>query len=351
MEHEYYLKRCIELARNGIGCVAPNPMVGCVVVHNNNIIGEGWHMNYGGPHAEVNAINSVADPSLLAESTMYVNLEPCNHFGKTPPCADLVIQHKIKRVVVGMRDPYPKVAGNGIKKLKEAGIEVVEGIMESACMELNKRFITFHTKKRPYIILKWAQSSDGYIAPDATSMSKETFEQKRHITGKIVQKLVHKWRGKEDAIMVGTQTLITDNPELNTRAWPGKNPLRVVLDLNLRVPPTAKVFNKQQPTLLFTYHKNVPEHYPEYITVPENKEVLPYILQKLFERNIQSLIIEGGRHTLQKAIDVGLWDETQIFVSTKELNSGIKAPVWPAGRPIIQTTVDHVQLLITSTPS
>lgn len=348
MEHEYYLKRCIELARNGIGSVSPNPMVGCVVVHNNKIIGEGWHMNYGGPHAEVNAINSVANPALLAESTVYVNLEPCSHFGKTPPCADFLIQHKIKRVVIGMRDPYHEVAGNGIKKLKEAGVEVVEGILESACKKLNKRFITFHTKKRPYIILKWAQSADGYIAPDATSLSKEAFEQKRHITGKTVQKLVHKWRGEEDAIMVGTQTLITDNPELNTRAWPGKNPLRVVLDLNLCVAPTAKVFNKQQPTLLFTYHKNVPEHYPEHITVPKNKEVLPFILQILFERNIQSLIIEGGRHTIQKAIDAGLWDETQIFVSPKELNSGIKAPECPAGRPIIQTMVDHVQLMITS---
>lgn len=351
MNDEDYLKRCIELARNGAGLVAPNPMVGCVLVHNKSIIGEGWHRKYGEAHAEVNAVNSVTDPTLLAESTAYINLEPCSHFGKTPPCADFLIKHRIKKVVVGMRDPHPKVAGNGIKKLKEAGIEVVEGILEAECKELNKRFIAFHTKKRPYIILKWAQSADGYIAPDATSMSKEAFEQKRHITGKTVQKLVHKWRGEEDAILVGTQTLITDNPELNTRAWPGKNPLRVVLDLNLRVPHTAKVFNKQQPTLLFTYHKNVSEHYPEHITVPEKADVLPFILHTLFERNIQSIIIEGGTYTLQKAIDAGLWDETQIFISKKELGSGIKAPVAPAGKPFIQSNIDHVQLLITTNPS
>ncbi len=343
---EIYMQRCLELAVSGLGSVSPNPMVGCVIVHHGTIIGEGWHRKYGEAHAEVNAIHSVADKSLLPESTVYVNLEPCSHFGKTPPCADLLISYRVKKVVIGMMDPFEKVAGSGIQKLKDAGIEVQVGVMEEACRELNKRFITFNTQRRPYVILKWAQTINGFIAPDAAKMSAEEFEQKRHITGLVVQRLVHKWRSEEDAIMVGTNTIITDNPALNTRAWGGKNPVRITLDLSNRLPANLKIFDGSQPSIIFSTTDKKPANNLEYISIDKEQPVFTQMLHALYERHIQSLIVEGGTITLNHILAFGLWDEAQVFVSPQTLEDGIAAPKTPNGKVITQTTIDSKQLTI-----
>lgn len=334
------------MASNGLGNVSPNPMVGCVVVHQNRIIGEGWHQRYGEAHAEVNAIRSVADKTLLAESTVYVTLEPCSHFGKTPPCADLLIKHQVKKVVVGMVDPFEKVSGQGIQKLKDAGIQVEVGVLEEQCRELNKRYLTYLQHKRPYVFLKWAQSVDGFMAPDAGSMSAEEFERKRHITGLVVQRLTHKWRGEEDAIMVGTRTVETDNPSLNTRAWPGRNPLRITIDKNLRLPASANMLDDSQPTLVFTAKTQSSTIHTHFVTIDFNGNVPAQILQTLYERHIQSVIIEGGSITLNHFIEQGLWDEIQLFESPALLGAGVKAPVI-TGKPItLQTQIDHKTLTI-----
>lgn len=340
------MQRCLELAVNGLGTVSPNPMVGCVIVHEGKIIGEGWHRKFGEAHAEVNAINSVSDKRLLPEASVYVNLEPCSHFGKTPPCADLLISHRVKKVVIGMKDPFEKVAGSGIQKLTDAGIEVQVGVMEEACRELNKRFITFYTQRRPYVILKWAQTINGFIAPDASKMSAEEFEQKRHITGLIVQRLVHKWRTEEDAILVGTNTVITDNPALNSRAWGGKNPVRITLDLNNRLPHNLRIFDGSQPTLVFTSADKTASSNLEYITINKEQQVFTQILHALYERNIQSLIVEGGAVTINHILAHGLWDEAQVFVSPQTLDDGIAAPKTPHGNILAQTTIDAKQLTI-----
>jgi diaminohydroxyphosphoribosylaminopyrimidine deaminase / 5-amino-6-(5-phosphoribosylamino)uracil reductase len=327
-QSEMYMKRCLELAQMGEGKVAPNPLVGCVVVHNNRIIGEGWHQLYGGAHAEVNAIAQVVDQSLLAESTVYVNLEPCSHFGKTPPCADLLIQHKVKKVVVGMVDPFPEVAGTGITKLKAASIDVEVGVLESQCKDLNKRFITFVEQKRPYIILKWAQTSDGFLGPDAQTVSPEIYANQRHITGKTVQVLVHKWRGAEASIMVGTSTALLDNPRLDTRAFPGSNPIRVVVDKEASLPHTLHLFDGSQPTLVFTAQDKFfsPNAQTEYITLDFTQAVWPQIVAALYARKIQSIIVEGGLVTLNFILQSGLWDEAQVFTTPKILGKGVKAP-------------------------
>ncbi len=322
---EGYLQRCIELARLGAGSVSPNPMVGCVVVYNGVIIGEGWHRQYGGPHAEVNAINSIADKSLLPQSTVYVSLEPCSHFGKTPPCADLLIRSNVKKVVVGMVDPFKEVSGSGIQRLRDAGIEVVVGVQEAACKELNKRFITFHQQQRPYIILKWAQTADGLIAPEREGLSEEEFAVKRLITGKQEQVLVHKWRGEEDAVLVGTRTALLDNPALNTRAFPGKNPLRVVIDKEGELPSDLKLFDGTQPTLVFTTTAKSSDSVT-YVQLDATQLLWPQMLRELHSRNIQSLIVEGGANTLTHITDSGIWDEIQVFVADKKLNCGINAP-------------------------
>jgi diaminohydroxyphosphoribosylaminopyrimidine deaminase/5-amino-6-(5-phosphoribosylamino)uracil reductase len=322
-----YMNRCIELARLGAGSVSPNPMVGCVVVHNNIIIGEGWHQQYGGPHAEVNAINSVSDRSLLSQSTVYVSLEPCSHFGKTPPCADLLIRSQVKKVVVGMVDPFKEVSGRGIQRLRDAGIEVEVGVMEEANKELNKRFITFNLQQRPYVMLKWAQTSDGFIAPEREGMSEAEFAVKRLITGAEEQLLVHKWRGEEDAILVGTRTALLDNPALNTRVFPGKNPLRVVVDKEGKLPTDLKLFDGTQPTLVFTttdIQTNIDN--VTYVKLDATQLLWPQMLTELHRRNIQSLIVEGGANTLNHILHSGIWDEMQVFVADKKLNSGIKAP-------------------------
>ena len=342
---EIFMQRCIELALNGAGNVSPNPLVGAIVVHQNKIIGEGWHQKFGEAHAEVNAINSVVDKSVLKDSTIYVNLEPCNHQGKTPPCTDLLIKHQIKKVVIGMMDPFEKVAGNGIQKLRNSGIEVVENILQKNCEALNNRFITFQTKKRPYIILKWAQTSDGFIAPDSTKMDAEEFEKKRHITGFIVQKLVHKWRSEEDAILVGTNTILSDNPALNVRAWNGRNPIRICLDKNLRLSSNFKIFDHTQPTIIFTEKEKQLEENIRYIQIPFDNQLASTVVGNLYQQKIQSVIIEGGKQTLETFINAGLWDEAQIFTSPKKIHDGIKSPII-SGTIIHQNIIDKNQLII-----
>ncbi len=327
--HEHYMLRCIELARKGAGYVAPNPMVGSVVVHNNTIVGEGWHEKFGKAHAEVNAIQSVKDAALLASSTLYVNLEPCSHFGKTPPCVNLIIENKIPRVVIGMMDPFEKVSGQGIAMLKQAGVEVITDTLKTECELLNKRFITFVNKKRPYIILKWAQSADGYIAPDAALLSASAFEKKRHITGFVVQKLLHKWRSEEAAIMVGTHTIVTDNPALNVRAWNGQNPLRITIDKeNKLLVGGFKFFDGHQRSLVFcSKHPDCNIEHLEFVELDFSLSIWPQVANALYERNIQSLIIEGGSYTLHSILQTDLWDEIQVFTTDAFLGNGVKAPV------------------------
>lgn len=339
------MQRCIELAQLGAGGVSPNPLVGCIIVYNNQIIGEGWHQQFGEAHAEVNAIDSVKDKSLLKEATLYVNLEPCNHFGKTPPCADLIIKHQLKQVLVGMVDPYEKVAGNGIKKLQEAGIEVTVGLLENECKFLNRRFIKFITQQKPYIILKWAQTWNGYIAPDATKLSAEDFENQRHITDRIVQKLVHKWRTQEDAIMVATNTALFDNPALNAREWPGRNPVRVLLDKNLRLPADLKLFDSSTPTIVFTEKQKESSKNLTFIQLDFSKNWLAEMLTELYNLNIQSLIIEGGAQFLNAIIDNRMWDEAIVFSSPKTITNGIKAPLID-GHKIQQEDIDGITMQV-----
>jgi diaminohydroxyphosphoribosylaminopyrimidine deaminase/5-amino-6-(5-phosphoribosylamino)uracil reductase len=320
---EKYIKRCIELAKNGLGTTYPNPLVGCVIVYENIIIGEGWHKKSGEAHAEVNAINSVKDKSLLSKSTIYVSLEPCSHFGKTPPCADLIVKFKIPNVVIGTIDPNSKVAGTGVKKLLEAGINVTVGILEDECNELNKRFFTFHQKKRPFIILKWAESSDGFISPKVKSEQKPVW-----ITNEFSRQLVHKWRSEEQAILVGTQTIIDDNPTLTVRDWVGNNPIRIVIDRNNKISKESHIFDNQVQTIVFSnleIHSEVA--HLKYIKIDFNKNSTEQIVAFLYENQIQSVIIEGGRHTIQSFIDDNLWDEARVFQGDIYLGNGTKAPI------------------------
>ncbi|MDT0644490.1 bifunctional diaminohydroxyphosphoribosylaminopyrimidine deaminase/5-amino-6-(5-phosphoribosylamino)uracil reductase RibD [Zunongwangia sp. F363] len=325
--HEKYIKKCISLARNGLGSTYPNPMVGSVVVHNNKIIGEGWHQKAGLPHAEVNAINSVKDPALLPASTIYVSLEPCSHYGKTPPCSDLIIAKGIKKVVIGTVDPFAEVAGRGIKKLMDAGCEVAVGIEEQECRELNKRFFTFHQKQRPYIILKWAQTSDGFIAP-----AEKQNRQPAWITNQASKQLVHKWRAEEQAILVGTNTVVADNPKLNTRLWHGPNPTRIIIDRNFRIPQDSFVLDGSIKTVILTDAPNAEAakepSTENLIFEPVNFEgnLAAQICEILYRHELQSVIIEGGAKTLQTFITSGLWDEARIFTGKKIFKSGIQAP-------------------------
>ena len=323
--HEKYISRCIALAKNGLGTTYPNPMVGSVIVYEGKIIGEGWHKKAGEPHAEVNAVNSVQDKSLLKKATIYVSLEPCSHFGKTPPCCDLIIKNKIPNVVIGTVDPNIMVAGNGIKKLIEAGIHVTVGILEDECNELNKRFFTFHQKKRPYILLKWAQSQDGFIAP------LEKLEKKPVcITNTYSRQLVHKWRTEEQAILVGTQTVIDDNPKLNARDWQGNNPVRIVLDQNNRIPKENAVFDNQTKTIVFSNSENtISKENTIFEVIDFKQDIAKQIVDSLYRHNIQSVIIEGGLQTLQTFIDENLWDEARVFTGNTNLEKGIKAPCIP----------------------
>ncbi len=315
------MQRALQLAKLGAGTVSPNPMVGCVIVHEGKVIGEGYHQKYGEAHAEVNAVNVVLDKSMLSESEVYVTLEPCSHFGKTPPCADLLIKYRVKKVIICNYDPNPLVAGQGIEKLRQAGIEVEVGLLEEEGRQLNKRFFTFIEKKRPYIMLKWAESADGFIA-------KKNYESVQ-ISGLLSKRFVHKMRVEEDAIMVGTNTVRYDNPRLDTRFWTGKNPVRVLIDKDLSLPETLNIFDGSQKTIYYTNvsRSTTLENTTEVVLQKDGfHSINKFILQDLFQRKIQSVIIEGGTVLLQSFIDLGLWDEAIILKSKMVLNQGIKSP-------------------------
>lgn len=314
---EKYMQRSLELATLGSGTTAPNPMVGSVIVYNDEIIGEGFTSPYGGSHAEVNAINSVENQSLLPKSTIYVILEPCAHFGKTPPCSDLIISRKIKRVVVACLDPFAKVNGLGIKRLMESGAEVKLGVLEKEALELNRRFMTFHQKKRPYIILKWAETADGFVDGNRNDASEPT----KKITCEAANILVHKWRSEEAAIMVGKNTAILDNPSLTTRKYGGKNPVRILIDSNLETPQTAAIFNKDSKTIVFSKSE---KNNPDSIAVSDTRN-LSLVLDELYKRDIQSVIVEGGPTLHDSFYEARLWDEIRRFVSPTEIENGVRA--------------------------
>jgi len=321
-----YMHRAIQLAKNGQGTTAPNPSVGAVISHDNKIIGEGYTSPFGGAHAEVNAINSVKDKTLLLGATLYVTLEPCSHHGKTPPCADLIVKHKIPNVVIGTLDPNDKVAGNGIKKLRDAGCKVTVGVLESECQEHHKRFLTFHQQKRSYIILKWAETQNGFIAP---SKEKRNTKAPYWITDTYSRQLVHKWRSQEQAILVGTNTVLEDNPKLNVREWQGKSPIRVILDKDLRISGNYHILDQSVKTIVITQtiakHKIVAGIDYEVIDFSEN--IVPQICKVLHKHHIISVLIEGGALTLQTFIDENLWDEARVFKGQINFENGLKAPV------------------------
>jgi diaminohydroxyphosphoribosylaminopyrimidine deaminase/5-amino-6-(5-phosphoribosylamino)uracil reductase len=317
--------RCIQLAKNGLGTTYPNPMVGSVVVYEDRIIGEGWHFKAGQPHAEVNAIANVTDTSLLKNATIYVSLEPCSHFGKTPPCADLIVKHGIKKVVIGSTDPNPKVAGAGIVILKKAGCDVITGVLEKECRQLNKRFFTFHLKKRPFIVLKWAQTANGFIAPFA---SERTKKEPVWITNETSRTAVHKMRAAESSILVGTKTVLADNPSLTVRDWEGSSPLRVVIDRELKIPEDANVFSSDAKTLVITEKEKLDTEKIQYKQMSFSEELPKQIASVLFHSNIHSVLIEGGRKTLQSFIDADLWDEAFVYTGITEFNDGILAPAF-----------------------
>lgn len=319
----------MQLANKGMGQTYPNPLVGSVIVYERMIIGEGWHRKPGEAHAEVNAINSVEDRSLLKKATIYVSLEPCSHFGKTPPCSDLIIAMGIKKVVVAMPDPFKEVRGRGIKKLMEAGCEVVVGVLDEQCSWLNRRFLTFHLKNRPYIILKWAQSEDDYIAPSTDREERKPV----WISNKYSKRLVHKWRAEEQSILIGTNTAIADNPQLTTRLWEGNNPVRIILDRQGRIPVNSAVFSPGVKTIILTgvngsdfgdRSKDLPNII--FREIDFSKEIGNQVCKVLYNEDIQSVIIEGGSRTLQTFIDENLWDEARIFTGKITIKKGIKAP-------------------------
>ena len=317
---EIFMQRCLDLASNGKQDVAPNPMVGAVIVHNGEIIGEGYHQFYGGPHAEVNAVNAVQDSHLLKESTIYVNLEPCAHFGKTPPCVDLILEKQFKRVVIGSRDPHDQVAGKGILKLKNANIDVKVGVLEDACLKLNKRFFTFHQKQRPYVVLKWAETQDGFIDVIRDDNARKI----NWITAPETKTLVHQWRSEEQAIFVGWKTINNDNPSLTVRAVTGKNPIRIVIDGQLKSDLNSSVFTDGEKTIVINLQKQEIIQNIEYIQLPDLNTKT--ILKALFHLNITSVFVEGGSQTLQHFIDEESWDEARVLVGRNKFETGIKAP-------------------------
>ena len=309
---ETYMQRCIQIAKNGSSSARPNPSVGAVIVYENSIIGEGFTSPYGGNHAEVNAINSVSDKSLLSKATLYVSLEPCSHFGKTPPCCDLVVLHKIPHVVIGALDPNPKVAGMGISRIKHSGAKVVVGILEKECIASNKHFFTFHIKKRPFIILKWAQSADGFIAPKTKSEQNPVW-----ISNEISQQLSHKIRSEAQAILVGTTTVLDDNPTLTTRNWSGKNPTRIVIDKEYKLSKSLHIFDNQAETIIIGKNE-----------IDFDANIALQISDFLYQKNIQSLMVEGGSQTLQTFINANCWDEAYVFDAEILLHDGTKSPTF-----------------------
>ena len=355
------MHRCLELARLGAGYVAPNPMVGAVLVYGDKIIGEGWHKKYGEAHAEVNCIVSVKeeDKNLISQSTLYVSLEPCGHFGKTPPCTDLIIKNKIPKVIIGCRDPFKEVNGVGIEKLQAAGVETEVGVMEKECKELNKRFFTFSTQHRPYIILKWAQTADGKIAPpppargaSESSKDKMSFAQRGSevppaegfreasrllISNEYSNRLVHKWRSEEAAILVGTNTALLDNPELTTRLWTGPSPIRLVVDMNLRLPASLNLFNGDVRTIIFNTVKQEEKENLLYYKLKKDRSLVTQLIPALYQLKIQSVLVEGGAKLLQSFIDNGLWDETRIINNDGlTAGEGLDAPK-PGNRMFVES--------------
>jgi len=360
--HEQFMQRCLQLAELGAGHVAPNPMVGAVLVHEGKIIGEGYHQKYGEAHAEVNCIHQAVQNgqmNLISRSTLYVSLEPCAHYGKTPPCADLIIKNKIPKVVIGCRDPFIEVDGKGIEKLKAAGVEVAVGILENASKELNKRFITFHIKKRPYIILKWAQTANKKIAALTLNSDQKLNNSTKDgdsvmvtspkgggregvsrllISNEYSNRLVHKWRSEEAAILIGTNTALMDDPQLTTRLWSGSSPMRLVIDMDLRLPSSLKIFNNDAPTIVFNKIKHsdaselplsplVERERVRYYQVREDVSLVHQITNALYQLNIQSVLVEGGARLLQSFIDEGMWDEARIISNGQlTIGNGLAAP-------------------------
>ncbi len=326
------MHRCLQLALAGIETVSPNPMVGCVIVHGNEIIGEGYHQKFGEAHAEVNAINAVKNKALLPGSALYVNLEPCSHFGKTPPCSDLIISSGIRKVVVGMEDPFPEVMGKGIRKLRQAGIEVVCGVLEQACQRLNKRFICAHTHKRPYLILKWAQNNKAIMG---------SRNGKIQISNSISKIFTHKWRSEERGLLVGSGTVLIDNPLLNVRYWDGPSPGRLILDRsgNLCEKTDLHIFDGGQKTIVFTQQENLNYPNAEVLSLSPYSCFISEVLGYLYQNGIHSVLVEGGSKILHEFIHENYWDECRIFISHQPIENGIPAPPLPPGEIINETTV------------
>jgi len=341
-EHELYMQRCLQLAALGAGQVAPNPMVGAVLVYEGRIIGEGYHRIYGKAHAEVNCIDSVSEPDrcVIPQSVLYVSLEPCAHHGKTPPCSDLVIQNKIPKVIIGSADPFKQVNGKGIEKLQIAGIEVITGILEDECKDLNRRFFTFHKKHRPYIILKWAQTADSKIAGIGPK--------RLLISNDITNRVTHKWRGEEAAILVGTDTVAKDNPRLSNRLWRRKNPVRLVIDLNLRLDRSLHVFNKEAPTIIFNLEQNSDElsarirNQVYYYKVSKDSSAIQQVLNACYQFGLQSILVEGGKKLLQSFIHEGLWDEARIITNHNLfIGEGLSAPSLTDAKHILNERIGN----------
>lgn len=340
-ENEKYMRRCIQLARNAEQNAAPNPMVGAVIVHKGRIIGEGYHIRCGEPHAEVNAIASVKDKELLSDSTIYVSLEPCSHYGKTPPCADLIIKSGIPRVVVGVRDPFAKVSGEGIRRLCEAGINVTVGVLEKECIELNSKFMTFHTKKRPYITLKWAESADHKT--DRIRIYNNG-ENAAKLSTPTTQALVHKRRAEHSAILIGQRTALLDDPQLDARNWSGRNPLRIVIDKDLKLPQNLKIMSNIQSTWILCSKncENIPSDSENlsFVQLDFSQDIIPQLLNKMHEQNITSLLVEGGTDTHTRFIESGLWDEAFIETTKTNLGTGVDAPILSPDYMINEKAID-----------
>ncbi|GAC1528671.1 MAG: bifunctional diaminohydroxyphosphoribosylaminopyrimidine deaminase/5-amino-6-(5-phosphoribosylamino)uracil reductase RibD [Sediminibacterium sp.] len=319
---EIYMQRCLALARLGMGAVAPNPMVGALLVHEDKVIGEGWHQQYGKAHAEVNCISSVKpeEAHLVAASTLYVSLEPCAHYGKTPPCSDLIIEKRIPKVVIGCRDPFKEVDGKGMEKLKKAGVTVVTGVLENECKALNKRFFTFHTANRPYVLLKWAQTANRFIASSST--------ERLLISNEYTNRLVHQWRSEEAAILVGTNTALLDDPSLDNRLWSGRSPVRMVIDRQLKLPASLKIFNHRQPTIIFNHVKQQIQGNTSFYKLQEDENIISQLMKTCYQLKLQSILVEGGLRLVQSFIDAGVWDEARIITNRQlTVNNGLQAPV------------------------
>ncbi len=340
-DDEQYMQRCIDLAGTGLGMTAPNPMVGAVLVSGGRIIGEGYHQRFGDHHAEVRAIGSVKDQQLLKQATLYVNLEPCCHHGKTPPCTDLILKKGIPRVVIGTADPFDEVAGKGIARLRSNGCTVLLGVLKERCRQLNKRFFTFYEKKRPYIILKWAQTADGFID---TEREPGAENRPTWITSEQLRILVHKWRTEESAIMVGKTTALKDNPSLNVRDWSGPLPLRIVLDRHLKLPSSLNVFDNSQPTIIVNEQTTKTSGNNRFIRFPFDEHLLGNIMTLLFQEGKQSLIVEGGQQLLHSFIELNMWDEARVFTGNQFFGNGVPAPLIRGKRSVSQTIIGNESL-------